>query len=100
MGRPAGDRGRPSSPHRLGLVISRAGLPQDAEVPLIVYVGRLDSQKGADLILQAVPWIMEQRAQLICLGTGEPALEDGMRWMEATYRNQGEQHPDRGTSPK
>lgn len=36
------------------------GLPQDAERPLIAFIGRLDSQKGADLILSAAPWIMQQ----------------------------------------
>ena len=36
------------------------GLPQDAERPLIAFIGRLDGQKGADLILSAAPWIMKQ----------------------------------------
>ena len=36
------------------------GLPQDADRPLIAFIGRLDSQKGADLILAASHWIMQQ----------------------------------------
>jgi glycogen synthase len=36
------------------------GLPVTAETPLIAFIGRLDAQKGADLILAAAPWIMQQ----------------------------------------
>jgi hypothetical protein len=36
------------------------GLPQEARVPLVAFIGRLDAQKGADLILEAAPWIMQQ----------------------------------------
>ncbi|CAL8470831.1 g10373 [Coccomyxa elongata] len=60
-------------------------LPERPEVPLIGFIGRLDYQKGADLVLGAVPWLMEQDVQLVCLGTGDVSLEAGMRWMENTY---------------
>lgn len=45
------------------------------QVPLIGFIGRLDYQKGADLVLGAVPWLMEQDVQLVCLGTGDVSLE-------------------------
>lgn len=45
------------------------------QVPLVGFIGRLDYQKGADIILQAAPWMIEQGVQLVCLGTGDPALE-------------------------
>lgn len=64
------------------------GLPVSPETPLIAFIGRLDYQKGADLILAAAPWIMEQGAQLVCLGTGDQGLEDGLRWLEGTYKDQ------------
>jgi glycogen synthase len=35
-------------------------LPENDEVPLVAFIGRLDSQKGADLILGASQWIVEQ----------------------------------------
>ncbi|KAK9904144.1 hypothetical protein WJX75_005380 [Coccomyxa subellipsoidea] len=60
-------------------------LPERPEVPLIGFIGRLDYQKGADLVLGVVPWLMEQDVQLVCLGTGDVSLEAGMRWMENTY---------------
>lgn len=53
------------------------GLPERADVPLIAFIGRLDYQKGADQIIAAAPWIMEQGAQLVCLGTGTPRLVFG-----------------------
>ena len=36
------------------------GLPVQRDVPLLAFIGRLDGQKGADLILQSAPWIMQQ----------------------------------------
>lgn len=47
------------------------------QVPLIGFIGRLDYQKGADLVLGVVPWLMEQDVQLVCLGTGDVSLEVG-----------------------
>ena len=52
------------------------------------FIGRLDNQKGADLVLQAAPWLMAQGCQLVCLGTGAPDLEAGLRWLEATFPEQ------------
>lgn len=51
------------------------GLPIDADIPLIAFIGRLDFQKGADIVMQASPWILQQGVQLVCLGTGDPGLE-------------------------
>ena len=50
-------------------------LPERPDVPLIGFIGRLDYQKGADLVLGAVPWLMEQDVQIVCLGTGDVSLE-------------------------
>ncbi len=51
------------------------GLPVRADVPLVGFIGRLDYQKGADLVLAAAPWLISQDVQLICLGTGDSGLE-------------------------
>uniref|UniRef100_A0A383VM81 starch synthase n=2 Tax=Tetradesmus obliquus TaxID=3088 RepID=A0A383VM81_TETOB len=64
------------------------GLPVNADIPLIAFIGRLDYQKGADIVLQAAPWMMSQGVQLVCLGTGTTDLENGLRWLEAAYRDQ------------
>jgi starch synthase len=66
------------------------GLPVDPDVPLLAFIGRLDVQKGADLLLEAAPRLLEQHGpvQLVCLGSGTPDLEAGLRWLEATYPDQ------------
>ena len=45
------------------------------QVPVIGFIGRLDYQKGADLVLAAAPWLLNQDVQIICLGTGDKHLE-------------------------
>jgi starch synthase len=60
------------------------GLPE-RDVLMIGFIGRLDYQKGADLVLGVAPWLLAQDVQLVCLGTGDPSLENGMRWLENTY---------------
>jgi starch synthase len=57
----------------------RMGLPGEARVPLLGFVGRLTEQKGADLIAAAAARLAAAPAQLAILGTGEPALEEALR---------------------
>ena len=45
------------------------------QVPVIGFIGRLDYQKGADLVLGAAHWLLNQDVQIICLGTGDKHLE-------------------------
>lgn len=55
---------------------ARMGLALDPEVPLFAFIGRLAWQKGVDLILEALPAILNNGAQLAILGSGESALEE------------------------
>jgi starch synthase len=41
------------------------GLPVRDDVPMLAFIGRLDSQKGADLIIEASRWIVEQVHQFL-----------------------------------
>ncbi|OIT01157.1 granule-bound starch synthase 2, chloroplasticamyloplastic [Nicotiana attenuata] len=63
------------------------GLPVRDDVPLIGFIGRLDPQKGVDLIAEAVPWMMGQDVQLVMLGTGRPDLEQMLRQFECQYND-------------
>eukprot|EP00899_Mesostigma_viride_P014030 jgi/Mesvir1/22628/Mv14066-RA.1 len=63
------------------------GLPERPDVPMITFIGRLDYQKGADLLAGAMPWLMSQDVQLVMLGTGEGQLEDMLRWAESAHRD-------------
>ena len=44
--------------------------PENPEAPLCIFIGRLDPQK-ADIVIEAAPWIADQGAQLVMLGTGQ-----------------------------
>ncbi|XP_058083400.1 granule-bound starch synthase 2, chloroplastic/amyloplastic-like isoform X2 [Magnolia sinica] len=58
------------------------GLPVRSDIPLIGFIGRLDDQKGVDLIAEAMPWLIGQDVQLVMLGTGRPDLEEMLRRFE------------------
>ncbi|CAI0453326.1 unnamed protein product [Linum tenue] len=63
------------------------GLPERPEVPLIGFIGRLDNQKGVDLIAEAIPWMVEQDVQLVMLGTGRQDLEEMLKNLEGQYKD-------------
>lgn len=63
------------------------GLPVRADVQILSFIGRLDHQKGVDIIGEAMPWITSQDVQLIMLGTGRPDLEDMLRRFEREHRD-------------
>ncbi|KAL8143507.1 hypothetical protein V2J09_016539 [Rumex salicifolius] len=63
------------------------GLPVRPDCPVIGFIGRLDWQKGVDLILSAIPEMMHDDLQLVMLGSGDQEYEEWMRSMEATYRD-------------
>ena len=58
---------------------AEAGVAGKAEAPLFGVVSRLTSQKGIDLVIGALPALLARGAQLVVLGTGEPALESALR---------------------
>ena len=63
------------------------GLPVRDDVPLLGFIGRLDHQKGVDLITDAAGWMMGQDMQLIMLGSGRADLEESLRGMENDHRD-------------
>ncbi|XP_076946634.1 granule-bound starch synthase 2, chloroplastic/amyloplastic-like [Bidens hawaiensis] len=73
-------------PQCKGALQKELGLPVRADVPLLGFIGRLDNQKGVDLICEAIPWMVDQDVQLVMLGTGQPELEQMLREMENRYR--------------
>ncbi|KAI4337976.1 hypothetical protein L6164_016335 [Bauhinia variegata] len=62
-------------------------LPVRPECPLIGFIGRLDYQKGIDLIRLATPEILEDDVQFVMLGSGNPHYEDWMKATEVAYRD-------------
>jgi starch synthase len=50
----------------------RAGLAERPEVPLFAQIGRLDPQKGWDLLAQVADRLLARDVQLVVLGVGAP----------------------------
>ena len=53
-----------------------AGLPSEPTRPLIGYVSRVTAQKGFDILIDALPDILDLGIQFVLLGTGEKKFED------------------------
>lgn len=63
----------------------RFGLAVQADAPLFAFIGRLTWQKGVDLLLAALPAVLEAGGQLALLGTGEAGLEQACRDAAAAH---------------
>lgn len=64
---------------------AEVGLPLRAETPLCGMISRLTEQKGLDLVVAALPAILEEDVQVVVLGTGEPGFERALSELAARY---------------
>jgi starch synthase len=64
------------------------GLTERADALLLSLVGRLTPQKGIDLVVEALPWIIENGAQLVVLGQGDQPLQHALRAAAGAYPQQ------------
>jgi hypothetical protein len=46
---------------------AEVGLPVDSSIPVIVFVGRLEEQKGSDILIAAIPEFVGENVQIIVL---------------------------------
>jgi starch synthase len=69
-------------------LLGELGFEEDARTPLLAFIGRLEPQKGIDLLLQALATLLDRPWQAAVLGTGQPELEA----MAASFE---EGHPGR-----
>ena len=85
---PAGDAALPARYDADDLAGKRAvkaavqqelGLDPVVDVPLVVGVNRLAQQKMADVVLAALPALIDQGVQVALHGEGDPELEAGVR---------------------
>lgn len=65
----------------------RCGLEQRSDAMLFGVVSRLTSQKGIDLVLDALPDLVAAGGQLTVLGQGEPSLQQAL--LDAVARHPG-----------
>jgi starch synthase len=63
------------------------GLPIKLDCPLVGFIGRLDYQKGIDIILSATPELLQEDVQFVMLGSGEKQYEEWMRATESSFKD-------------
>ena len=64
----------------------RLALDSDPRIALFGVVSRFASQKGLDLLAEALPHILSRmHVQFAILGSGDPGLEHTFRWAAETY---------------
>jgi starch synthase len=65
-----------------GALQAELGLPVDPSAPLVGFIGRLDPQKGIELLVESIPWLVQdQRAQVVLLGSADPAHQRYEGWL-------------------
>ncbi|MBA0796120.1 hypothetical protein Gohar_006917 [Gossypium harknessii] len=64
---------------------AEVGLPCDGDVPLIGFIGRLEEQKGSDILAEAIPKLVAENCQIVVLGTGKKAMEKQIEQLEIQY---------------
>eukprot|EP00951_Prasinocladus_malaysianus_P023372 scaffold198604_cov41-Prasinocladus_malaysianus.AAC.1 len=68
------------------LLQAEAGLPVDPSVPVFGFIGRLEEQKGVDILLKAIPKICASgKAQVVILGTGKKKLEAQVKAISKSF---------------
>jgi starch synthase len=64
---------------------ARVGFDPDDPRPILGVIGRLDPQKGFDLVAGAAPALAADGARIVALGSGDANLVAGMRAAEAAH---------------
>ena len=69
-------------------LLERVGFDPTDDGPVLGMIGRLDPQKGFDLLADAAPRLLTGGARIVVLGSGDPKIA-------AALRTLGERRPDR-----
>ncbi|XP_062074715.1 granule-bound starch synthase 1, chloroplastic/amyloplastic-like [Humulus lupulus] len=64
---------------------AEVGLPVDTNIPVVCFVGRLEEQKGSDILVEAIDQLIDEDVQIILLGTGKKYLEKMIVKAEKKY---------------
>ncbi|XP_021650623.2 granule-bound starch synthase 1, chloroplastic/amyloplastic [Hevea brasiliensis] len=64
---------------------AEVGLPVDRNIPLIGFIGRLEEQKGSDILVAAISQLVEHNVQIVILGTGKKNFEKQIEQLELLY---------------
>ena len=66
-------------------LLSELGFDPDDAGPVFGMIGRLDPQKGFDLLAGAAPDLVEAGARIVVLGTGDPGLVEDLRTLAVEH---------------
>ncbi|KAK6935628.1 Glycosyl transferase, family 1 [Dillenia turbinata] len=61
------------------------GLPVDRNIPLIGFIGRLEEQKGSDILVAAISKFIGLAVHIVILGTGKKFMEKQIEQLEEKY---------------
>ncbi|KAJ6752359.1 hypothetical protein OIU85_002760 [Salix viminalis] len=64
---------------------AEVGLPVDRDIPVIGFIGRLEEQKGSDILAAAIPMLAKYDMQIVVLGTGKKYMEKQIAELEKKY---------------
>ncbi|KAH7519406.1 hypothetical protein FEM48_Zijuj08G0032800 [Ziziphus jujuba var. spinosa] len=64
---------------------AEVGLPVDRNIPVVGFIGRLEEQKGSDILIAAIPQFIKENVQIIILGTGKKPMEKQLEQLEKLY---------------
>lgn len=65
------------------------GLNEDPFVPVAAVISRLTNQKGLDLVLSALPGLLDMGVQIAVLGMGDRSLEDRFGFLAGSEYGRG-----------
>jgi len=63
----------------------QTGLPVDADIPVLAFIGRLVWQKGVDVLIQSLPQLLRLNIQCVILGSGERDHEQSLRELQRRF---------------
>lgn len=63
-------------------------IKEDVHIPLLGMIGRIDQQKGLDIVFKALRQMSDRNWQFVLLGSGDPSLENEARGLQADFPDQ------------
>jgi Glycogen synthase len=69
-------------------LLTEIGFNPEDDGPVLGMIGRLDPQKGFDLLTGAAAELLEDGARIVVLGTGDPELVAGLQRIGRAHPNQ------------
>ena len=66
-------------------LLGRLAMDPDDRRPILGAIGRLDPQKGFDILVDATPALVADGVRVVAQATGDPAIAAGLRALEARH---------------